>query len=514
MVLFLSGGFVSSDTTLEQSTWTIRQIWMLTVACCAVALVVAAMAALNTALPDLARDTGATQSQLTWIVDGYTLTLACLLLPAGALGDRYGRRELLMFGLLVFAAGSSIPVFADEPSWIIVSRVISGVGAAFVMPATLSLLTAGFPLAQRARAVGVWSGVAGSGAIAGLVVSGLLLEKWSWHSIFVSLAVVSVLILVVSFTIVTSKDTEATPLDLPGTALIAGSIGLFVLGMIEAPARGWLDPVVLALLIGGIAMTAIFSWVELRTRHPLLDVRLFANRAFGSGAASLTLQFLATFGLFFLIVQYLQLVLDYSPLQSALALMPIAVPVMALSVVAPLLIPRIGLRALTATGVAFLGTGIALLTRLDASSTYAEVCVPLVVAAIGLGLSTTPATAAIVSNAPDSKQGVASAVNDATREIGSAIGVALAGSILAAGYGNHVQPAVDLLPEPAKEPVSGSLAAALHVAEAAGPQGAQLAEFAREAFIKGMDQGALMLAAIMWVSAIVLGFWAPGRQRD
>ncbi|MGM5064685.1 MFS transporter [Rhodococcus qingshengii] len=514
MVLFLSGGFVSSDTTLEQSTWTIRQIWMLTVACCAVALVVAAMAALNTALPDLARDTGATQSQLTWIVDGYTLTLACLLLPAGALGDRYGRRELLMFGLLVFAAGSSIPVFADEPSWIIVSRVISGVGAAFVMPATLSLLTAGFPPAQRARAVGVWSGVAGSGAIAGLVVSGLLLEKWSWHSIFVSLAVVSVLILVVSFTIVTSKDTEATPLDLPGTALIAGSIGLFVLGMIEAPARGWLDPVVLALLIGGIAMTAVFSWVELRTRHPLLDVRLFANRAFGSGAASLTLQFLATFGLFFLIVQYLQLVLDYSPLQSALALMPIAVPVMALSVVAPLLIPRIGLRALTATGVAFLGTGIALLTRLDASSTYAEVCVPLVVAAIGLGLSTTPATAAIVSNAPDSKQGVASAVNDATREIGSAIGVALAGSILAAGYGNHVQPAVDLLPEPAKEPVSGSLAAALHVAEAAGPQGAQLAEFAREAFIKGMDQGALTLAAIMWVSAIVLGFWAPGRQRD
>lgn len=304
---------MSSDTTLEQSTWTIRQIWMLTVACCAVALVVAAMAALNTALPDLARDTGATQSQLTWIVDGYTLTLACLLLPAGALGDRYGRRELLMFGLLVFAAGSSIPVFADEPSWIIVSRVISGVGAAFVMPATLSLLTAGFPPAQRARAVGVWSGVAGSGAIAGLVVSGLLLEKWSWHSIFVSLAVVSVLILVVSFTIVTSKDTEATPLDLPGTALIAGSIGLFVLGMIEAPARGWLDPVVLALLIGGIAMTAVFSWVELRTRHPLLDVRLFANRAFGSGAASLTLQFLATFGLFFLIVQYLQLVLDYSP---------------------------------------------------------------------------------------------------------------------------------------------------------------------------------------------------------
>ncbi|NMM87593.1 MFS transporter [Rhodococcus sp. SRB_17] len=501
-----------TDTDIEQSTWTARQIWMLTVSCCAVALVVAAMASLNTALPDLARDTGATQTQLTWIVDGYTLVLACLLLPAGALGDRYGRRELLMFGLLVFAAGCAIPAFADEPAWIIASRVVAGVGAAFVMPATLSLLTAGFPTAQRGRAVGIWSGVAGSGAIAGLIISGLLLEKWSWHSIFISLAVVSAVILVLSFTISSSKDAETTPLDLPGTALIAASIGLFVLGMIEAPARGWLDPVVLALLISGIALAAIFSVVELRTAHPLLDVRLFANRAFGSGAASLTLQFLATFGLFFLIVQYLQLVLDYSPLQSALALFPIAVPVMLLSVVSPLLIPLVGLRILTASGVALLGTGIALMTTLDSGSTYAEVSIPLIVAAIGLGLSTTPATAAIVSNAPDAKQGVASAVNDATREIGSAIGVALAGSILAAGYGLHVQPAVDMLPESAKDAVSGSLAAALHVAEIAGPQGDQLADFAKEAFMRGMDQGAWTLASIMWVSAVALGFWAPGRK--
>lgn len=505
---------MSNKAAIEQTTWTARQIWMLTVSCCAVALVVAAMAALNTALPDLARDTGATQTQLTWIVDGYTLTLACLLLPAGALGDRYGRRELLMFGLVVFAAGCAIPAFADEPSWIITSRVIAGVGAAFVMPATLSLLTAGFPVAQRGRAVGIWSGVAGSGAIAGLVISGLLLEKWSWHSIFVSLAVVSTLILVVSFTISSSKDEDTAPLDLPGTALIAAAIGLFVLGMIEAPARGWLDPLVLALLFGGIVTAAAFSVVELRTVHPLLDVRLFANRAFGSGAASLTLQFLATFGLFFLIVQYLQLVLDFSPLQSALALFPIAVPVMLLSVVSPLLIPLVGLRILTASGVALLGTGIALLTLLDSQSTYAEVSIPLIVAAIGLGLSTTPATAAIVSNAPDAKQGVASAVNDATREIGSAIGVALAGSILAAGYGLHVQPAVDLLPEAAKEAVSGSLAAALHVAELAGPQGDQLADFAKESFIRGMDQSAWTLAVIMWASAVALGFWAPGRQKS
>ncbi|WP_370181092.1 MFS transporter [Rhodococcus wratislaviensis] len=501
------------DTEQSNTTgWTLRQIWMLTVACCAVALVVAAMAALNTALPDLARDTGATQSQLTWIVDGYTLTLAALLLPAGALGDRYGRRGLLMVGLLIFGLGSAIPILNDSPEWIIGSRAIAGVGAALVMPATLSLLTAGFPPAHRGRAVGIWSGVAGSGAIAGLLVSGLLLEKWSWHAIFISLAVVSALIFVTGFTISSSRETERPPLDLPGTALIAAAVGLFVLGTIEAPQRGWLDPVVLGLLVGGLAAAAAFALVELRRKRPLLDVWLFANRAFGSGSMSLLLQFLASLGLFFLVVQYLQLVLNYSPLQSALALAPIAVPVVAMSAVMPMLIPHVGLRPLLASGSALLGLGILLLVRLDAHSSYAEVCGPLIVAAFGIGLCTAPATAAIVQNTPDAKQGVASAVNDTAREIGSAIGVALAGSVLAAGYGTHVQPAVDAVPEAAKEPVSSSLAAALQVAEVAGPQGEQLATFARDSFLKGFDEASIVLACVLFAASLLLAVWAPGRK--
>ncbi len=496
----------------DTTGWTFRQIWMLVVSCCAVALVVAAMAALNTALPDLARDTGATQSQLTWIVDGYTLTLAALLLPAGALGDRYGRRELLMVGLLVFGAATAVPLINDAPEWIIGSRVAAGVGAAFVMPATLSLLTAGFPPSQRGRAVGIWSGVAGSGAIAGMLVSGALLEKWSWMAIFVSLAVVSGLILLVSFTIPSSRDASHSPLDLPGTALIVTAVGMFVFGTIEAPHRGWLDPVVLILLVGGLVAAGVFAWVELRRQHPLLDVRLFGNRAFGSGSMSLLLQFLATLGLFFLAIQYLQLVLDYSPLQSALALAPIAVPVVVMSAVMPLVVPHVGLRPLLAAGTAILGAGIFLLVRLDADSSYLDVSFPLIVAALGIGLCTAPATAAIVQNTPDAKQGVASAVNDAAREIGSAIGVALAGSILATGYSRNVQPAVDALPEQAKEPVSGSLAAALHVAELAGPQGEQLATFARDAFLKGMDEASVVLAGVLFASALLLGVWAPGRR--
>ena len=500
---------------IEQSNttgWTLRQIWMLTVACCAVALVVAAMAALNTALPDLARDTGATQSQLTWIVDGYTLTLAALLLPAGALGDRYGRRGLLMFGLLIFGLGAAIPILNDSPEWIIGSRAVAGIGAAFVMPATLSLLTAGFPLSQRGRAVGIWSGVAGSGAIAGLLVSGLLLEQWSWKAIFVSLAVVSGVLFLTGFTIASSRQTDQAPLDLPGTVTIAAAVGLFVLGTIEAPHRGWLDPAVVGLMAGGVAAAVAFALVELRREHPLLDVRLFANRAFGSGSMSLLVQFLAILGLFFFAVQYLQLVLSYSPLESALALAPIAVPVMMLSVGMPFVLPYVGLRPLLSVGAAILGVGILLMVRLDEYSSYPQVALPLVVAAFGIGLCTAPATTAIVQNTPDEKQGVASAVNDTAREIGAAIGVALAGSILAAGYGRHVQPAVDAVPDVAKEPVSSSLAAALHVAQSAGPQGEQLASFARKALLEGMDEASIALACVCFASAVVLAVWAPGRK--
>ncbi|MFD4366822.1 MFS transporter [Rhodococcus sp. NPDC058521] len=485
---------------------------MLTVSCCAVALVVAAMAALNTALPDLARDTGATQSQLTWIVDGYTLSLACLLLPAGALGDRYGRRELLMVGLLVFAIGSGLPAILDSPTWIIVGRTIAGVGAAFVMPATLSLLTAGFPPERRSRAVGIWAGVAGSGGIAGLLVSGALLEVWSWHSILIALAAVATLILIASLTITSSRDNNTAPLDLPGAALITVSIGLFVLGVIEAPLRGWLDPMVLLLVVGGLAAAAVFAVVELRTEYPLLDVRLFRNRAFGSGSLSLTLQFLATLGLFFIAVQYMQLVLGYTPLQSALALTPIAIPVVLMSVIVPLLIPRFGLRFLNAAGMAILGAGILAMVTLDAHSSYLAVALTFLVAAFGLGLCTAPATTAIVQNTPVEKQGVASAVNDAARELGSAIGIAVAGSILAAGYSHHVQPAVNALPPAAQEPVSGSLAAALEVAKIAGPRGPELAEFAKAAFLDGMNQACIALACILFVSAAVLAVWAPGRK--
>lgn len=500
----------AGSTTAPPSV-TRSQIWLLTVACSAVAGVIAAMAALNTALPDIAVDTGATQSQLTWVVDGYTLALAALLLPAGALGDRLGRRGVMIVGLAVFAVGSALPLLAADPLWIIIARAIAGAGAAMVMPATLSLITAGFHQAHRARVIGIWAGIAASGAVLGMIVSGVILEYWSWKVIFAGFAVASVLLIMASFTIGSSRSAEPQPFDAVGGVLVVLAVGLFVLGIMEGPHRGWADPVTLGALIAGLAAAAGFVAAELRSAAPLLDMRLFTNRAFGVGAAGLAFQYLAGFGLFFLIVQYLQLVLGYSPLMASVALTPIFLVVMALSLAVPLLLRRVGLRVLLSLGLALIGVSLIVMGWLDADSSYAEVAFAMTIAGVGTGICTAPATHAIVTNTPEDQLGVASAVNDATREIGAAIGVAIAGSVLAAAYGNGIDPVAPMIPEPARSAVQDSLAAAMHVAEQAGPQGAQLADLAQNAFLDGLQQASWSVAVILFVGAAISAFWAPGR---
>ncbi|MBH0120893.1 MFS transporter [Rhodococcus sp. CX] len=485
------------------------QWWLLIVACAAVALVVAAMASLNMALPDIAVDIGATQSELTWIVDSYTLVLAALLLPAGALGDRYGRRGVLVAGLAVVAVSSALPLVLDSPTWIIAARGLAGLGAALVMPATLSVITAGFPEERRARAVGVWAGTAGAGCIAGLLVSGVILEYSSWIMIFVSFAVAAVVLLVASLTIASSRAQEHFPPDLVGSALSIIAVGLFVFGLMEGPHRGWTDAAVLACIILGLAAATGFVLTELRTPAPLLDVRLFTHRAFGSGALTLLFQFVAMFGVFFIVVQYLQLVLGYSPLGSSIQLIPLILLVMTVSVLIPPLVPRVGLRFLFTGGLAVLTGSFVLIGNLDPQSSTVLINVALLLPGVGLGMVSAPATHAIVSSTPDDKQGVASAVNDATRELGAAIGVAVA-----AMYGRKIEPVAAAIPDPtASTAVSDSLASALKVAEAAGPRGDELADLARSAFLAGMQQASWTIAVILAIGAVVAAFLSPGRSR-
>ncbi len=518
-----------------------RSAWLVLVACLSVSMVVAAMAALNTALPDIAVDTGADAGQMTWIVDGYTLALAALLLPAGAIGDRFGRREVLIVGLVFFGIASLAAIWVNGPEQLILTRCLAGAAAALIMPTTLSLITSGMPDGQRAVGISIWSAIAGGGAIAGFLVTGLLLEFFSWHSIFITFAASSAVSALLCFTIGTSKDTDPGRFDIPGTLCSVLAIAGVVFGLLEAPHRGWDDLLVLGCLIGGILLAVLFVVVELRSASPLFDVRLLRNRAFGSGSLSVAVQFLASFGMFYLVLQLLQLVFGYSPLQSAVALMPFVAGVGVFSLLSNWLAVRLdSLKFVIAGGALLSGIGLTLLglIRVDDYWTLAWI---LAVIAIGIGLASAPATTAIMSNTPLDNQGVGSAINDTAREIGAAIGIAIAGSMVAAGYKARIGETADLAREQltaagqqqiaAGDPTGGqatiaqaeqagtlierSLAEARVVVDNLSAQSGELADKiaqgSQAAFDVPFEQASLILGGIMLASTVVLLWITPRR---
>ncbi|MDT5222562.1 MAG: hypothetical protein QOF15_4667 [Mycobacterium sp.] len=492
----------------------VRRGWTLFIACAGVAIVIASMIALNTALSDIAIATAATQTQLTWIVDSYTLLLACLLLPAGAIGDRYGRRSALLVGTAIFALASAAPLVFDSPFQIIAARGLAGAGAAFVMPATLSLLTVAYPPEARAKAVGIWAGVAGTAGLFGLVGTGLLIEFFDWHAIFWTLAIGGLLVFVLTLTIAESRDADSPRLDVPGAVTIGAAVAVFVFGILQAPAYGWSDPRVFGCLIVGAVLAVVFGFIELRRPQPLLDIRLFGHPNFGTGAAAITVIFLATFALVFLVVQYMQQVMGYSALVAALALSPMGLPLLTLSTLSSWYVPKLGLRVVVFVSMALISVGYLCMCTLDVDSSYLEVLWPLMVVAAGIGLCTAPTTSAIMSAAPDRKQGVASAVNDATREVGGALGIALAGSILAGSYSHRIVSALGDYPEPVRGPVADSLSKALAVANQLGPSGLQLADRSKEAFVAASHSSYAVLAIIVAVLAFIIPLFAPGRDGE
>lgn len=504
-----------SDQDIDEGIATLSKrarVWLLTVASVDVLLVISSMVALNAALPDIAQQTSATQAQLTWVVDGYTLALACLLLPAGAIGDRYGRRGALLVGLAIFAAASLAPVILDSPTQIIVARAVAGAGAAFIMPATLSLLTAAFPKAERNKAVGIWAGVAGSGAIVGFLGTGILLQYFSWQSIFYAFAAGALLMFALTLTVGSSRDETATPIDWLGAALVGTAIAVFVLGVVEAPTRGWSDIVVLGCMGAGVVLAALFALLQLRRTHPLLDVRLFRRPDFATGAVGITFLFIANFGFFYVEMQFMQLVMGYSALETAFALSPLALPVLIFSATMHLYLPKVGLRTAVTLGLLLIAAGLFAMRYLEADSTFLDLMWPLLLAASGIGLCTAPTTSAIMNAVPDEKQGVASAVNDATREIGAAIGIAVAGSILAAVYRNSLAPDLSAFPAQIRDGATDSLAYALSMSEQMGPQSARLTELAQAAFLDATDQALLALSVVLVAGAAFVAVWSPGRD--
>jgi len=488
------------------------QRWTLTVACLGVSLVVASMTALNTALGDIAVATSATQTQLTWIVDGYTVALACLLLPAGAVGDRYGRRGALLTGLVVFSLASVAPALLHSPAQIIAGRALAGTGAAFVMPATLSLLTVAYPKEQRMRAVGIWAGTAGSGGVIGMLGSGLLLRFWDWHAIFWSLGAAGLAIFAMACTISPSRDHDAPRVDWWGAVLIAAAVAIGVFAILQAPTRGWDDIQVWGGLVLGAIIAGLFAAFEFRRKQPLLDVRLFADPSFATGVATIVVLFGGTFGFFFLAMQYVQQIMGYSPMMTAVALGPFMVPLGICSALSWWYVPKLGLRLVLFLGTLLMAVGFLCMLVLDLHSSYLHFAWPTLILSTGIGICTAPTTSAIMAAVPDEKQGVASAVNDTARELGGALGIAVAGSILAGSYSDELRPRLTGFPEPVRGPASDSLAKAVEISEKLGPQGDQLATLSQTAFLHAMHASTIAMAVIVAVAAVLIGFWAPGRD--
>jgi EmrB/QacA subfamily drug resistance transporter len=482
----------------------------------ALMMVVSAVSGLNVALPDLARDTGATQSELQWIVDAYTMVFAGLLLPAGAIGDRFGRKGILLAGLVIFGSAAGVAIFVNDPSTLIGLRAAMGVGAALVMPTTLSIITTSFPPEERAQAVGVWVGVVGAGAVIGLLGSGVLLEFFDWSSFFALNVVLAVAGTAGTLAVIpNSRDAHPPQLDVPGGLLSLVGVTALVFGIIEGPERGWGDPLVVAGLAGGVlALTAFVLW-ERRLDQPLLDPRLFRLRGFGTGSLSLTVQFFAAFGFFFIVLQYLQFVAGLSPLEAALAMLPMPFVLIPLARRAPLIAQRVGINRTGAAGLTLIAAGLIVLSFVGVDLAYWHFVIGLVLFAAGMALAGTPATTAIVSSLPPAKQGVASAVNDVSREFGSAIGIALLGSVLNESYRSGVEGAVAGLPDNvasrAEESISFVQQAPL---DQFGAAGARLAAEAQQAFVDATGTALLVAAGILLVTAVYVFVRAPRHGQE
>ncbi|MEO3752679.1 MFS transporter [Streptomyces sp. B6B3] len=490
-----------------------RRRGVLAVVLVSLAVVVSAVPSLNVALPGLARDTGADQTQLQWIVDAYALVFAGLLLPAGAIGDRFGRKPVLIAGLALFAAGAFAAAAADGPGTIIVLRGLSGVGAALVMPTTLSIITSSFPAEERGKAVGAWIGVAGAGAVFGLLTSGLLLEWFSWASVFVFGGLLAVLTLAAAVAVLPdSRDSAAPRIDAVSGLLSSLGLAGIVFGTIEGPHRGWTDAVTLTAFAVGVLGIALWLGWSLRTADPMLDPRLFRVRGFATGVLSITAQFFVFFGMIFIVLQYLQLVLGYTALQAGLAVTPMGLVLGGLSRRAPHIVGRLGRRRAAGTGLLLMTAGVLVLSRLDAASSYWPVLAGLLPIGAGMALATAPATTSIVDSLPAHKQGVASAVNDAAREVGGTLGIAVLGSVLNNGYRQGVSDnAPSGLPPEAVHAAQESLALSQAVAHELGAHGEQLSRVAVDAFIDGYVVAYLVSAALLILTAAAILTLAPRR---
>jgi len=477
--------------------------------CVALIAVIASVSGLNVAQQALAADLGASQSQLLWIINGYTVALAAFLMPVGAIGDKWGRKPILVSGLVLFIFACAASALVDTASALIALRVVAGLAAAMIMPVTLSVITTSFPPKERGKAVGTWAGVAGAGGIVGLFVSAAIIDNATWPWLFAFPIAMALIAIVMSIAVVPrSSEASAGAFDVLGSVLSVFAVGGLILAVHEGPERGWTDPVTLAALALGVLSALAFVVVELNRDNPLIDVRLFRNRVLATGTTNLLVAFGVMFAMFLILIQLLQAVFGYSALRSAAGLLPMAVVMMPISTAGPAIAKRIGYRVTVAIGMTTLAAGAVLIAILtDVDKGYSSIVPGLLLLGVGLGFVMSPSTEAITGSLPDDKQGVASALNDTAREFGGAVGIALFASVLNAQYRSNIGGVAESLPPELAEPVEEGIGGALQVAAQLGPDGAGLLEAARQAWLDGMQPALLMCAGVA-LGAAIFTLWS------
>ena len=500
-----------------------KRWWVLATMTVCLLVVITGNTILNVAIPTVQRELNATQGELQWAVDAYILVFAGLLFTWGVVGDRIGRKRVLLIGLSIFAVGSAFAAFSSSPIELIGWRAVMGIGGAAVQPTTLAVITNVFPPRERGRAIGVWAGTAGIGVAGGPLAGGAVLEHFWWGSVFlVGVPVALFGIVAVLAFVPESRDPNPGRLDIPGVLLSIAALAGVVYGIIRGGSgQGWTTPGVLVPLLGGLVLLAAFVWIQRRSTHPALDVSLFRNPAFSAAAGALGLNFFALLGATFYLVFYLQGVRGYSPLQSGASLIPIALGMALMAPRSSGLAERFGAKAVCTVGFVLIGLAFLGIQVLGVSTPVWVILVVLSVQGLGMGAVMAPATESIMSVVPREKAGAGAAVNNSVRQVGGALGVAILGSVLAASYSAHLQPALDALPAGARASAEQSIVATLQVVEqvqAGGDQdaaraAAALVAPAREAFVSAMHVTAVFTAGAATVAAIVVLTWLPGRRR-
>ena len=450
-----------TDAHTEEQAYA-KRWWTLAVLCLSLLIVFGGNSTLNVALPTLARDLGATESQLQWVVASYSLVFAGLLFTSGALGDRYGRKGALQCGLATFFLASLLASQASDITQIIACRAVMGVGAAFIMPATLSILVNVFPPGERAKAIAIWATTTGVAGSIGPVITGYVLTHfWFGSAFLVYLPVIALAFVGGWFFVPKSRDPDESRIDPIGALLSIVGVSALVFGFIQAPSDGWGAPVTLAAFAVAAVVLTVFVFWELHTDEPMLDMHYFRNPAFSVGSGAMMLVFMAMYGVMLLMTQYFQLVLGFSPLDTALRLLPIAMIMLIVTPFTPRIVNRFGGNRSVAFGMLLVALGFALFTRLGLDTPFWYAWLALAPLMTGVSLSMAPMTASIMSAVPESRAGAGSAMNDATREFGAALGIAVLGSIAASQYTSKLHDAVRVLPASAREAAGSSLAGAL-----------------------------------------------------